>query len=182
MAKKRSKRKNLPASLADAKSVFDCLQFEVDPLIFPTPDIIVAELRYSFDGTVWLAAVTKEAVDSGVPVYRLWYQRGGCFQRSGVYSNGSALVIYLRAQAAEMFKGFQPQVDTLANITGRSPVSLVPVCYGTYSGNSKCRTCPYSGVCRVCDQKSKPLAGIEESESVFLLRLRGKVRSGDWLD
>jgi len=194
----------------DARTTFDKLRFEAEAagagrvdvtgIYFPKADAILGELRYQFDGTDWAAVVTKDTDSDGGPVFRLWYQRGDRFQKSGVFPDGGRLVSYIRQAAREKFEGFTPSVDTLDKIKHKSALSMVPECFqvGVDPGllaSGHCRMCPYREECHprwLTDgsesQASKMVEGPlvldapEEPEGVFMARLRSKVRKQDWED
>lgn len=155
---------------------------------------ILAELRYEFDGTTWAALVTLDKSGDG---YCLWYQRGIRYQRSGTFSNGKALVKYIREEAKKKFEGFAPVKDTLNRIrTSGSPSSVVPKCYGdppklVSAGpnmweprDPKCRKCPYKAAC-LAEASGNPLpeeqtvqaSEPEEPEELFRQRLQDKIKA-----
>lgn len=187
----------------DARTTFDKLRFEAEAagagrvdvtgIYFPRAGEILGELRYQFDGTDWAAVVTKDTDSDGGPVFRLWYQRGDRFQKSGVFPDGERLVSYIRQAAREKFEGFTPSVDTLDKIKHKSALSVVPECFKASKRMERCEGCPYEEECfrRVPteawgsefeDESDKPVPTPEEPEEVFMARLRGKVSKQDWED
>ena len=140
----------------------------------------VAELRYEFDGSVWSALVTLGTDDAtGSPCYQLWYRRGSSVRRSGQFQDGGRLAAYVRQAAAEKFDR-DPVIDTLDKLKHRRAASAVPECYRVGSRMPKCGCCPYRNDCfleaaRVVP-KGEGVSGLEP-ESVFLRRLRQKVRA-----
>ena len=178
----------------DAKAVWEKLRSrgqvleaptDVDMTVFPTGDDVIAELRYSFDNTEWAAVVTRDTEGLSVPCFRLWYQRGEQFQKSGMFSDGTTLAAYIRKQAAENFKGAIPAIDTLERLKGRSAASVVPECFRVHARMSKCQTCPYAADCFdeldrtdlkwIVKHEPGPDEQMEEPEEVFVKRLQDKV-------
>lgn len=183
----------------DAKAVWEKLRdqgrvedepTDVDVTAFPKPEEVLAELRYSFDQTEWAAVVTKDTDDGGSPCFRLWFQRGERFQKSGLFPDGTKLAAYIRAQAAETFKDSMPCIDTLDKLRFKTAASVVPDCFRTHARMPHCRICPYKGECfeelkgedghinwrpDINTGPEDPPEGAEEPEDVFLKRLRDKV-------
>lgn len=181
----------------DAKAVWEKLllqgkvegeQTDVDVTSFPKPEEVIAELRYSFDQTEWAAVVTKDTDEGGTPCFRLWFQRGERFQKSGIFPDGTQLAAYIRSQAGEAFKRAVPAIDTLDKLKFKTAASVVPECFRAHGRTAKCGVCPYEPDCfMVVGVDSAGIVHVTpgdnivtdieivEPEEVFLRRLQGKV-------
>jgi hypothetical protein len=139
-----------------------------------------AHARWEGDGKVFVAEVFK--TDDG---WRLRTGRGTRMVESGTFVNGKALVKFLDKKAAEVLPGVKPTVSTLSKLKGRDAATLIPECYDSEGvvvsggkGFPVCLTCPYRLKCGepLVHSTLEPELEVEESEDVFIARLRKAIR------
>ena len=146
---------------------------------FPDPTDICAELRYKIDGVMWGAIVTS-AEDNEVG-FRLWFQRGKRYSKSGTFESGKALKQYIMDVAKEKFGDIVPIRNTLSRLMMGPGTGVIRDCYkqGLYSEKEdRCRRCAFGVDCKDGIAKvvmPEVVKEPEEPEDLFLQRLRGKV-------
>lgn len=164
---------------------------------------VIAELGYAFGDATWAALVFLfEDADGGheylVRVIRTRDGKTTADKDAGTFTNGKALVKFVRRLASERFEDYTPVVDTLDKLKDRIAGSVVPWCYNEAGPNDKtggrpddelgkhaCPTCPYESTCASVTITNKFVAPIElpasafseqEQESLLIERLRKKMR------
>jgi hypothetical protein len=148
---------------------------------------IIGELVYDFvdkNGvpTTWRAEV--ERASAGYALY-ICLTDGGRFQ-AGMYATDAALVKFVRSEAEKRFgRTAKPKIDTLDKIGYRKGATVIPACHIAVEegsllsggrGLEACPKCPYRYICGQPENTAQPkVANIEESQEMFLQRLRSKV-------
>lgn len=116
------------------------------------------------------------------------------FLPAGTFSNGKALVKFIRERAKKVVGDVPPIYDTLHKLLTSSPMSVVPDCYepvlamvldlsgGTHlegRGLPSCPSCPYRSKCGEPSAQPEiiPVEEVVEPEEVFMRRLQLKIKN-----